>query len=247
MTAALELRSVDAWYGPVRALEGVGFTVEEGRIAALLGPNGAGKSTTIKAITSAVRSAGSVTFRGAEIGGLPTHRVARLGIATVSSDRGTIPGLTVEDNLRVGAVAGRGRRVADQRERVLGLFPDLRGMLRRPAHLLSGGQQQMLAIGRALMSRPHLLILDEPSQGLAPVIVRSIFATLKDLTAAGEITVLIAEQNAVASLAIADTAVVLSGGTVRARGPAAEIRASTEIADAYLGGRAATAPPKDAP
>jgi branched-chain amino acid transport system ATP-binding protein len=200
VTAALEVRGLDAWYGPVQVLRSVDLTLEPGTVLAVLGANGAGKTTTIKAITAAVRRRGEIRLCGERVDAAPTHRIARRGIATVPSDRGTIGGLSVLENLHVGAVAGRGRvNRAERIDDVLALFPDLATMLQRPSDLLSGGQQQMLAIGRALMSSPRILLLDEPSQGLAPVVITTIFTALRQLVTAGSLSVLIAEQNARAS------------------------------------------------
>lgn len=236
MNDLLTVSGMDAGYGRVRVLHSIDLAVPKGQIVALLGANGAGKTTTLRAITSQIAKTGTVTLDGADISGLRTHRIARAGVATVPDDRGTIGDLTVGENLLVGAAARSGRTsVGQRRDYVLGLFPVLGEMITRPANLLSGGQQQMLAISRALMSHPRLLVLDEPSQGLAPIVVQDIFATIRDLATTDGLSVLVAEQNAVASLAIADRALVLSNGSVQASGPAAGIKDSDELASAYLG------------
>lgn len=236
MTAELRLTAVNAWYGKVQALWNIDLHVRPGKVVTLLGPNGAGKTTLRRAINGTVRRQGSILLDDRPIDTARPHAIARAGIGTVPQDRGTIPGLTVAENLHVGAIAARKRRSGDDRlDEVLTLFPDLAGMLDRPAQLLSGGQQQMLAIGRAIIGRPRLLLLDEPSQGLAPIVVETIFAALKTL-ATGGLGMLIAEQNTRLGFAIADEVIVLGSGVIRARGTAAELADSPDLQAIYLGG-----------
>ncbi|GAB3976766.1 ABC transporter ATP-binding protein [Actinoallomurus acanthiterrae] len=235
MSAELRLTGVRAWYGGVQALWDVDLHIPPGTVVTLLGPNGAGKTTLLRAISGTVRRKGSILLDGERIDTAPTHVIARAGVGAVPQDRGTIPGLTVAENLRVGAVAAGRRRSGDAFDQVMALFPDLSGMLDRPAQLLSGGQQQMLAIGRALMGRPRVLLLDEPSQGLAPVVVDAIFTALGTLAQSG-LGLLIAEQNTKGGFALAHEVMVLGSGRVRIRGTAAELAGSPEIHSAYLGG-----------
>jgi branched-chain amino acid transport system ATP-binding protein len=235
----LELREVDAGYGGATVLRGVSMSVAEGETVALVGANGAGKSTLLKAISGLVRvRAGSVVLDGAVLDRVPGPRRVARGIAHVPEGRDVFGSLTVEENLRLGAYAVRreaGTRELDRRfEDVLARFPVLRERRGRPAAELSGGQQQMLAIGRGLMARPRLLLLDEPSLGLSPILVEQIFAILRDLRAAG-IGVLIAEQNARMALAASDRGYVLENGTVVARGTGAELLNSPQIVERYLG------------
>ncbi|MFE9328617.1 ABC transporter ATP-binding protein [Nocardia sp. NPDC052278] len=235
MSELLELRGIHASYGRVQVLHGIDLTVRRGAVTALLGCNGAGKTTLLRSITASISYTGVARFADQDITRLRTHQIARAGIATVPADRGTITGLSVEENLRIGATTlRRGIPFTDRFAAVAELFPVLREMSDRPAELLSGGQQQMLAIARALMNEPRLLILDEPSQGLASIIVQQIFGTVRRLATAG-LTVLIAEQNATASLRIADDATVIADGRVVTAGAADTIRSSTSLSNAYLG------------
>jgi branched-chain amino acid transport system ATP-binding protein len=234
----LELTDVRASYDGVRALHGMELQVAEGEMVALLGANGAGKTTTLRAISGTVAVDGSVYFAGRNITGWPAHRAARLGIGHVPEGRGTFVDLTVEENLALGTLARGARlrdRVADDLEAVHGLFPILREFSRRRAGALSGGQQQMLAIARAILGRPRLLLVDEPSLGLAPMVTTEILRSLRALQGEWQLAVLLAEQNARRALAVVDRAYVLESGRVVASGTAAELKEDTAVQDAYLG------------
>ncbi|MEA2718696.1 MAG: branched-chain amino acid transport system ATP-binding protein [Candidatus Eremiobacteraeota bacterium] len=235
----LALRDVQAGYGSATVLRGVSLDVADGETVALVGANGAGKSTLLKTISGLVRvRGGDIALAGASLAGVPAPQRVRRGIAHVPEGRDVFGGLTVGENLRLGAYAVR--RDADARELerrledVLERFPVLRERLDRPAAELSGGQQQMLAIGRGLMARPRLLLLDEPSLGLSPALVERIFAILRDLRGAG-ISVLIAEQNARMTLAVADRGYVLENGSIVAQGSGRELLESPQIVERYLG------------
>jgi branched-chain amino acid transport system ATP-binding protein len=230
----LALRDVDARYGPIQALHGVTLTVGEGEIVALLGANGAGKTTTLRAISGTVRRGGEIEFAGRPLGRRGPEDVARLGIAHVPEGRGTFAELSVWENLRLGGYVRRGSLKADV-DRVLGYFPWIDGRRSQQAGTLSGGEQQMLALGRALMQRPRLLLLDEPSLGLAPLVVAEIFRILKELNEREGTTVLLVEQNARTSLASSDRAYVLETGRVALDGPSAELAEHESIRRSYLG------------
>jgi branched-chain amino acid transport system ATP-binding protein len=224
-------------YGPVAAVRGVSLAVRAGEVVALLGANGAGKSTLLRTISGLIRPrAGRVHLAGRAIDRLDPTRIVRLGIAHAPEGRRVFGSLSVADNLRLGAAARRERAsLAEERERLLDLFPILRERLHQAAGTLSGGEQQMLALARALMAKPRLLLLDEPSLGLAPLMVRAIFGTLAGLKRDG-VTMLLVEQNVAAALELADRAYVLRTGEIRLEGAAAELRADPErIAHAYLG------------
>jgi branched-chain amino acid transport system ATP-binding protein len=224
-------------YGPVAAVRGVSLAVRAGEVVALLGANGAGKSTLLRTISGLIRPrAGRVHLAGRAIDRLAPTRIVRLGIAHAPEGRRVFGSLSVADNLRLGAAARRERAgLAEERERLLDLFPILRERLHQAAGTLSGGEQQMLALARALMAKPRLLLLDEPSLGLAPLMVRAIFGTLAGLKRDG-VTMLLVEQNVAAALELADRAYVLRTGEIRLEGAAAELRADPErIAHAYLG------------
>jgi len=225
--------SLTVRYGPIVAVRELSLEVEEGEIVALLGPNGAGKSSTLAGIAGLVRPIeGSVRFAGEEIGGLSPEAINRRGIALSPEGRRVFPGLSVEDNLRVGG-RDRGRlAIAASRATVLDKFPALARCLQKPAGALSGGQQQMLAIGRAMMSDPKLLLLDEPSLGLAPAIVDEIFALIAELRDQG-VTILLVEQNANRALGIADRGYVLATGSLQDSGPARQILES-KVERSYL-------------
>jgi branched-chain amino acid transport system ATP-binding protein len=229
----LELAGVDARYGPVKALDGVTMSVDEGEIVSVLGANGAGKTTTLRAISGTVRRSGRI-----ELGGSPLKRsaeaVARLGVAHVPEGRGTFAELTVQENLRLGAYTRRGVLDDDYR-RVLTLFPVLERRRSQQAGTLSGGEQQMLALGRALMQRPRLVLLDEPSLGLAPLIVGEIFGVVRKLNAEEGLAVLLVEQNARVALDIATRAYVLEVGRVAVHGTSDELKANEAIRRSYLG------------
>ena len=234
MTALLEIEGLTAAYGPVRALHGVDLSVAEGRVVALLGPNGAGKTTTLRAVCGMVRSEGRVELRGKDIRGLTPEKVVRLGVAHVPEGRGTFNELTVAENLRLGAYARKDKDVKADLDRWYGVFPRLAERREQHAGSLSGGEQQMLAIARALLSRPSLLLLDEPSLGLAPRVTRELFDVLGDVKATGTSMVLV-EQNAALALELADTAYVLEAGRTVLSGPAADLRGNDAVRRSYLG------------
>ena len=232
----LELRRLTVHYGAVTALRGVDLSLRQGELVTLLGANGAGKSTTLRAISQLVRaSAGSIHWRGADLAGLQPQATVRLGIGHCPEGRRVLSRQSVATNLELGAWLRRDRAgIAADLERCYGLFPRLAERRRQLAGNLSGGEQQMLAIARSLMARPSLLLLDEPSLGLAPKLVAEVMGTLADLHAGG-LTILLVEQNANAALEIADRGLVLEAGTVRLAGSAAELLASAELRASYLG------------
>jgi branched-chain amino acid transport system ATP-binding protein len=233
VTSVLELRHVEARYGPVKVLHGVSLKVGEGELVAVLGANGAGKTTTLRAISGTVRRTGDVLFRGEK---LPrrAESTARAGIAHVPEGRGTFSELTVWENLRLGAYARRGG-VKDDAERVFKFFPRLEDRRDQQAGTLSGGEQQMLALGRAMMARPTLLLMDEPSLGLAPIVVSEIFDVLDRMKEQDGISVLVVEQNANLALAHAARAYVLEVGNVVLEGTSDELRANESVRRSYLG------------
>jgi branched-chain amino acid transport system ATP-binding protein len=233
----LEVQDLEAGYGDVVVLRGVSFAVEEGQVAAILGPNGAGKTTTLRAVSGMLSSKGRVSFDGHAIVGKSPERIARLGIAHVPEGRGTFGGLTVEDNLRVGAYrrSGRGNGVARDRARCFEWFPRLHERRRERAGNLSGGEQQMLAIARGLMLEPRLILLDEPSLGLAPVMTKELFRILAGIAREDGVTVLLVEQNAKLALRVADYAYVLEAGTISLSGEAGQVQADEAVQRAYLG------------
>jgi branched-chain amino acid transport system ATP-binding protein len=233
--ALLELEHLEARYGAVPALHGLSLTVEEGTIVALLGANGAGKTTTLRAISGLVRKSGEIVFGGRRITRYSTERIARLGIAHVPEGRGAIAELTVRENLRLGAHLRYGRAVKRDLAAVYAYFPLLEERHGQPAGALSGGQQQMLVLGRALMAQPRLLMLDEPSLGLAPLVVREIYSVLERLNREHGLTVLVVEQNASVALQTSSSAYVLEVGRVALRGPSAELRQQESVRRAYLG------------
>ncbi|HEY8414331.1 MAG TPA: ABC transporter ATP-binding protein [Thermaerobacter sp.] len=237
--ALLELEGVHVYYGHVHALKGIDLVVEEGEIVALLGANGAGKSTTLRAISGLVRPRrGRITFRGQDLTRLPAHRLPALGIAHAPEGRRIFGPLTVDENLTLGAYQRRDPRAVEETRRwVFDLFPRLKERRRQLAGTMSGGEQQMLAIGRALMSAPKLLLLDEPSLGLAPLLVRQIFETIREINRQG-VTVLLVEQNARAALRLAHRAYVLETGRVALAGPSGELLRDPRMQEVYLGGRA---------
>jgi len=233
MTALLELENVDARYGPIHALHGVSLGVAEGEIAAVLGANGAGKTTTLRAISGTVRRTGTVTFGGRPLRAGP-DAAARRGIAHVPEGRGTFAELTVWENLRLGAYSRRGS-IRDDVARMQQYFPWLEARRSQQAGTLSGGEQQMLALARAFMQRPRLLLLDEPSLGLAPLLVTEIFRIIRELNEREGLTVLVVEQNAHIALQLAQTAYVLEVGRVALSGPSAELQEHESIRRSYLG------------
>ena len=222
-------------YGPVRVLHGLGFEVEAGEIVVILGANGSGKTSTLRAISGLIQATGSVTLNGEEILGKNPEAIARRRVAHVPQGRGTFPELTVEENLRVGAYSRKDDDIAADIERWLTVFPRLRERRNQQAGSMSGGEQQMLAISRALMMNPLLLLLDEPSLGLAPLVTQELFQRLGDLNNQTSIAMLVVEQNANLALKIAARGYVLEAGEIVASGSAAELEANDEVRKAYLG------------
>lgn len=232
----LRTQKLHAFYGATEALFGVDVTVQTGGITALLGANGAGKTTTLRAICGMVRTQGTIEFDGAAIDGLPTEAITRRGIAHVPDGRGTFTELTVEENLRLGGYLLRNRQqLQEHMERAFAYFPILRQRMRQQAGTLSGGEQQMLAISRALMLRPRLMVLDEPSFGLAPRIVNDIFTIMRRINQQEHVSILLVEQNAKLALELADHAFLIETGRVVASGSAAELRDNEGVRRAYLG------------
>lgn len=245
--ALLEIKDLKVSYGFIAALKGININVEKGQIVALLGSNGAGKTTTLRAISGAIKpESGKIVLDGKEIDGQPTYKIAKAGITQSPEGRLLFPELTVEENLRVGAYGLKtkvidGVKVTEKEqlnrnfERVYKLFPILRERRTQVANTLSGGEQQMVAIGRALMSNPKVLLLDEPSLGLAPLVIEEIFKAFTKIREEGT-TILIVEQNALQTLRIADYAYVLELGKISLEGPAKELITNKKLIDAYLGG-----------
>ena len=236
--ALLEIRGLRVNYGPIQAIRGIDIDVEQGSIVALLGANGAGKTTTLRTVSGIIKpSAGSVKLDGQELTKYRASRIARMGINMSPEGRLVFNGLTVEENLRAGAYCIRSKaEIEKNQKRVLTLFPRLEERLKQQASTLSGGEQQMLAIARALMASPKVLLLDEPSLGLAPLVIKDIFQTLQDIRAEGT-TILIVEQNALATLKIADTAYVLELGKISMHGPADVLIHDEKLIEAYLGNK----------
>ena len=234
--ALLAIENLSVHYGAIQALHGVSIAVEPGEIVTLIGANGAGKSTTLRAVSGLVKaSGGTISFDGKNLAGLAAHKILRLGLAQVPEGRGIFLNLTVDENLDLGAFARKNRKeVESDRERVFDLFPRLKERLSQRAGTLSGGEQQMLAIGRALLARPRLLLLDEPSLGLAPQLVQTIFRIIREINASGT-TIFLVEQNAHMALRIAHRAYVLEVGSVVMQGDAKQLAASDEVKKAYLG------------
>jgi branched-chain amino acid transport system ATP-binding protein len=232
----LTVDHISVFYGAVQALRDVSFTVGKGEIVSLIGANGAGKSTILRALSGVVRpSAGSIVHDGVPIAGLPSHRIARLGIAHVPEGRGVFADMSVRENLEMGAYTRSSREeVEESLERVFGLFPRLAERTAQLAGTLSGGEQQMLAIGRGLLQRPDLLLLDEPSMGLSPVLVREIFRMIGEINEAGT-TILLVQQNASMALAVSDRAYVLETGEIVLEGNASDLREDPKVRAAYLG------------
>jgi branched-chain amino acid transport system ATP-binding protein len=234
MAPLLQLDDVHARYGPVEALHGVSLSVGEGEVVAVLGGNGAGKTTTLRAVSGLVTTSGQVRLGGESIARAAPERVARAGIAHVPEGRGIFGELSVHENLRLGAYLRRGGFAQDY-ERVCAYFPWLERRRAQQAGTLSGGEQQMLAIARALMSRPRLLLLDEPSLGLAPIVVREIFGILGDLNEKEGLAVLVVEQNAKLALRSSSRAYVLEVGRVALEGPSTELAEDESVRNSYLG------------
>jgi branched-chain amino acid transport system ATP-binding protein len=235
MPALLEATALHAWYGETKVLHGLDFVVDEGGVTALLGANGAGKTTTLRAICGMIRTEGSLQFAGARIDGRATEAIVGRGIAHVPDGRGTFMELTVDENLRLGAYTRRDRDVAADFQRMFEYFPKLQERRHQQAGTLSGGEQQMLAIARALLLRPKLLLLDEPSFGLAPLIVREIFSIMRRINDDDGVSILVVEQNASLALGIADRAYLLETGRIVMSGPAAEIGRDEAVRRSYLG------------
>ena len=236
MAALLEAEALTAGYGQTAVLHGLDFAVEERGVSALLGANGAGKTTTLRAVCGMVRAGGRLRLAGERLDGLATEEIARRGVAHVPDGRGTFMELTVEENMRLGAYTRRDRAgVEADFERVFGYFPRLRQRFRQQAGTLSGGEQQMLAISRALLLRPRLLLLDEPSFGLAPLVVQEIFAIMRRIREEQGVGILLVEQNASLALDFADRAYLLETGRIVVSGPADEIRRDESVRRSYLG------------
>ncbi len=233
--ALLEVADIHAHYGSIEALKGVSLTVDEGEVVTLIGSNGAGKSTTLRAISGLTpASAGRISFEDEDITALPAHQVVVRGIALSPEGRHCFPRMTVRENLELGAHRRRGPEVAEDLDRVFTLFPRLQERERQKAGTMSGGEQQMLAIGRALMARPRLLMLDEPSMGIAPILVQRIYETIVEINRGG-VTILLVEQNANYALEISRRGYVLETGQIALRGKSSELRGDPEVQRAYLG------------
>ncbi len=236
MEPILKVSDINVYYGAIHAIKGVSFQVNPGEIVTLIGANGAGKSTTLQTVSGLLHSrTGSIEFLGENLMGVPAHKVVAKGLAQVPEGRRVFLQMTVEENLEMGAYTRSGGGIDADLEKVYAYFPRLMERRRQIAGTLSGGEQQMLAMGRALMSRPRLLMLDEPSMGLAPILVEQIFEIIQTLHKAGT-TILLVEQNAQAALSIADRGYVLETGKIVTSGTGAELLASPEIKKAYLGG-----------
>jgi len=232
----LSARNLCAFYGATRVLHDLNFDIEQGGVTALLGANGAGKTSTLRALSGMIEMTGDVSFAGQPLGGNSTETLARLGIAHVPEGRGTFSRMTIEENLQLGAMARRDRAgIASDISRVYGYFPKLRERARQQAGTMSGGEQQMLAIGRALMMRPRLMLLDEPSFGLAPLIVEEVYAILRKLNEDDGVSMLLVEQNATAALALAHNAYLIETGEIVLAGTAHEIGRDENVRRAYLG------------
>ena len=235
MTALLNIKALNAYYGQVQALHGLEFSLNEGSVTALLGANGAGKTTTLRAICNMVRTSGAIEFDGAPLTSRSTENIVRLGIAHVPQGRGTFTTMTVEENLQLGAITRSKTDVASDIERMYAHFPVLKQRHIQQAGTLSGGEQQMLAVARALMLRPRLMLLDEPSFGLAPLIVRDLFKILGKINREEKVTILVVEQNAQLALEIADHAYVIETGRIVMSGSANEIADNEDVRRSYLG------------
>ncbi len=236
MAALLEVSKLHAAYGPTRVLHGIDFALEEGSITAVLGANGAGKTTTLRALCNMVQTSGEICFGGVRIDGKATEDIVRLGMAHVPDGRGTFVHLTTEENLRLGAYVRHDKREVERDfERIYGYFPRLKERRHQQAGTLSGGEQQMLAVSRALMLRPRLLLLDEPSFGLAPLVVREIFAIMRTINQSEKVSILLVEQNAAMALDLADHAYLIETGRVVLSGSANEIKQNDAVRRSYLG------------
>ncbi len=232
----LDVTNLNAWYGPNQVLFDLNFELHVGGITTILGANGAGKTTTLRSVCQAVQTTGSMTFLDKRIDGKATEDIVRVGIAHVPDGRGTFTALTVEENLKLGAYTRKDRaEVEADMERMYARFPRLKERYRQQAGTLSGGEQQMLAISRALMLRPRLLLLDEPSFGLAPLIVKEIFEIMRQINKEDQVSMLLVEQNATLALNLADHAYLLETGKIVLSGPSADIKADESIRRVYLG------------
>lgn len=233
----LQVEDINVYYGAIHAIKGISLEVPDGEIVALIGSNGAGKSTTLRTISGLMKpKTGKIVYEGKDITGVPAHKIVGMGLCQVMEGRHVFANMTVEENLELGAYLRNDKEgIAQDMEKVFERFPRLLERRTQVAGTLSGGEQQMLAMGRALMSRPKLLLLDEPSMGLAPLLVKEIFNIIKDINAAGT-TVLLVEQNANMALSIADKAYVLETGRITLSGTAKELASSEEVRKAYLGG-----------
>jgi branched-chain amino acid transport system ATP-binding protein len=235
----LEVKGLEVRYGGIRAVKGVDLAVDEGELVCLVGANGAGKSSTLRAISGLIATPpGAVRYAGRDLAGTRAFQRVREGLVMVPEGRGVFPQLTVDENLAMGAYARTDGGIEADRDRMFRLFARLKERRTQTAGTLSGGEQQMLAIARALMSRPKLLLLDEPSMGLAPIVVQKIFEVVREINAGG-MTCLLVEQNAKAALALASRAYVMESGLITLAGPAAELASDPKIIEAYLGGEAA--------
>ena len=236
MATILKVDDINVYYGSIHAIKGISFQVEEGEVVTLIGANGAGKSTTLNTISGLLRSkTGSIEFLGKSLTGVPAHKIVAQGLALVPEGRRIFLQMSVQENLEMGAFTQRGGDIKADLEKVYELFPRLKERLKQTAGTLSGGEQQMLAMGRALMSHPKLLMLDEPSMGLAPILVEQIFEIIENLHKAGT-TILLVEQNAQAALSVADRGYVLETGKIVTTGTGQQLLESPEIKKAYLGG-----------
>ena len=236
MNSILKVDNINVYYGSIHAIKGISFEVNEGEIVTLIGANGAGKSTTLNTISGLLHSrTGSVSFMGEDLGHVPAHKIVSKGLAMVPEGRRVFLQMTVQENLEMGAYTQGNKTIAQDLEKVYEQFPRLKERYKQIAGTLSGGEQQMLAMGRALMSHPKLLMLDEPSMGLAPILVEQIFDIIKELHKSGT-TILLVEQNAQAALSVADRGYVLETGKVVTSGTGSELLASPAIKKAYLGG-----------
>ena len=236
MAALLEARRLRASYGPTQVLHGIDLAIEEGTITTLLGANGAGKTTTLRALCGMVKTGGEILFAGKRIDGRATEDIVRLGVAHAPDGRGTFGSLTTEENLKLGAYVRKDRAAVDaDYERMYGYFPRLKERRTQQAGTLSGGEQQMLALARALMLRPRLLLMDEPSFGLAPLVVKEIFRIMKAINEQEKMTILLVEQNAAMALEVADHAYLMETGTLVLSGPAAEVKQDEAVRRSYLG------------
>lgn len=235
MEKILSVEDINVYYGAIHAIKGVSFEVNEGEIVTLIGANGAGKSTTLNTVSGLLRSkTGSIHFLGEDIGKIAPHKLVERGLSQVPEGRRVFLQMTVQENLEMGAYTGKAKDIPKNLESVYEQFPRLRERYKQVAGTLSGGEQQMLAMGRALMSKPKLLMLDEPSMGLAPILVEQIFEIIKKLNEAGT-TILLVEQNAQMALSIADRAYVLETGKISLSGPASELLHNDSVRKAYLG------------